>query len=237
MSSVLDYYKEYHKSGGQYSLENMKGSSRHLMIGNWLINHVKEGGRVLDIGCGDGSYSEWLPQFSWTGIDINEEKTKYNGNRLVHDIENTPYAGTAGSYDAVICSEVLEHLFSPEKIHAEAHRLLKPRGVYVISTPNYNWVEHVYGGFKQILYSPGGGHLKEHIRYFTPETHKEMLDKAGFQSIEFMGADIHFGTFFQEARAYLGGALPERTQGEVDWMIGHMFRCVSHTIGILAVKI
>lgn len=236
MTDILKYYKDYHKSG-HYTLAMFKGSSRHLMIEGWLKANLKKGDSVLDIGCGDGSYSEWMPEFKWTGIDINEEKAKYNGTRLVGNVEETPYNLPSDSFNAVICSEVLEHLWSPEKVNQEAHRVLKKGGIYIISTPNFNWIEHVLKGWAQVLYDPMlASHTKEHIRFYDLEGHLKMLSQAGFKPIDFMGADTQFGEFFQMARTELKQAMPEKPDGEIDLLLGKMFRTSSHTLGVMAVK-
>ncbi len=236
MSDILKYYQEYHKTK-PYNLAWFKNSSRPLMIQGWLERFAKPGAKVLDIGCGDGSYSEWMPRYSWTGIDINEEKQQYNGTRIVGNVETFPYALEAGSQDAVVCSEVLEHLWHPEGVHEEANRVLKKGGYYIISTPNFNWIEHILKGWTQVLYKPDTeSHTKEHIRFYDVETHIRMLDKAGFTVVDFCGADTQFGEFFQQARQELKNVLPSKSDGEVDLIVGKMFKTVAHTIGLVAFK-
>lgn len=237
MSELLKYYQEYHKGGSSYVLADWKGCSRHLMLEGWLKTHLKPQGKVLDIGCGDGSYSKWASEFNWTGIDVNEETTGYNGTRLIGDIEKFPYALDEGSFDGVLCSEVLEHLWNPEGVHKEAYRVLKKGGVYAISTPNFSWIEHMISGWSQVLYNPTGAtHTKEHIRFYDVDTHVRMLTAAGFKVLDFMGADLQFGPFFQEARWILKESLPNKSDGEIDLILGKMFRTTCHTIGVLSVK-
>lgn len=236
MSDIKEYYQTYHSKGGLYRLEDYKGSSRPLMIQHWLTSNLKPGAKVLDIGCGDGMYSQWMPQFQWTGIDINAERVAYRGNRLTHDLENTPYPLQDAQYDAVICSEVLEHLFTPEKVHSEAQRLLKPKGIYVISTPNFDWIEHHLGMFRQVLFKPGETHTREHIRFYNIEVHQQMLDKAGFSVVDYCGADTQFSKFFEAAREQLKKEMPLKQIGEIDFLLGKMFPLVQHTLGVLSVR-
>ena len=233
----LDYYKNYFANGGVYKLEDYVGSSRVLMITRWLRANLKPGDKVLDIGCGDGTYSRLMPEFEWTGIDINEEKTAYAGTRLTGDLFSGMGGLHSGGFAACVCSEVLEHLWAPEEVHAEAHRLLQARGVYVISTPNFDWVEHPYKNYQQVVYDPAEVHTKEHIRFFTLAAHTKMLDKAGFTVADFMGADMQFGSYFAQARRYLHQEVLKQTNlGEVDYILGRCFPTVAHTIGILGVK-
>jgi 2-polyprenyl-3-methyl-5-hydroxy-6-metoxy-1,4-benzoquinol methylase len=233
---ILEYYKNYHKSG-HYSLSWFKDSSRHLMIQNWIRENFKPGQTILDVGCGDGSFSEWMPEFNWVGVDINEEKSKYNGKRLTHNIEVFPYPFEDQSFDGVVCSEVLEHLWNPEGVHQEVYRLLKPKGVYIISTPNFNWIEHMLKGWAQVIYAPKqASHTKEHIRFYDVHTHIEMLKEAKFTPLDFCGADAQWGEFFQMARQELKKELPAKNDGDIDLLIGRMFRTACHTIGLMAVK-
>lgn len=206
------------------------------MITTWLKDNLKPQSNITDIGCGDGALSKWMPEYKWIGIDINAENTAYKGTRLTHDLEVTPYPLPEASQEAVVCSEVLEHLFTPEKVHQEAKRILKPRGIYIVSTPNFDWIEHHLGAFRQVLFQPGALHTREHIRFYNYETHRQMLDNDGFEIVDICGADVQFSEFFKPAREYLNKIMPGRFIGEIDYHLGRMFPTTQHTIGILAVK-
>lgn len=237
MSDILKHYEKYNQEGGHYFLEWFKGSSRPLMIQNWLDTNLKPGSKVLDLGCGDGSLAEWMPHYEWTGLDIGEPKKAYKGTWVKQDLEATPYNLVPESFDAVVCSEVLEHLFSPEKVNLEAARLLKRGGVYIISTPNFDWIEHKDKDYRQVVYDPRNeaSHTREHIRFYTIDTHATMLRNAGFKLLDFMGADPQWGEFFQRARWELKQATG-KTDGEVDILLGKMFPDRMHTIGALSVR-
>jgi ubiquinone/menaquinone biosynthesis C-methylase UbiE len=234
---ILNYYKEYHKGGSAYVLSAWKESSRPKMIINWLNENLKPGDSVLDIGCGDGSYSQWAPEYKWTGIDINEQTEGYNGTRIVADIEKFPYDIPANGFNAVICSEVLEHLWHPEKVNREAYRVLKKGGIYIVSTPNFAWIDHVMRGWGHLKYHPElYQHTKEHIRFYDVGTHTRMLKDAGFTVKDFQGADAQYGDFFLEARWQLKQAIPAYQDWEIDVLLGKMFRTECHTIGLVSVK-
>ncbi len=236
MSDILNYYKTYHAKGGEYHLEPFKNSSRCLAIITWLRQNVAPGEQVLDIGCGDGSFSRWAPEYKWTGLDINAEKDAYNGTRLVSNVETLPYALESGTFGAIVCSEVLEHLWAPEAIHTEAHRLLKPRGAYIISTPNVDWIEYKQS-MLQLIYEPTVHYTREHIRLFNFASHTSMLHRAGFKVADYIGTDPHHGTFFQEPRAYLKEAFEgKKADGEIDYLLGRMFSMICPGIAVLSVK-
>src|SRR5271166_1975969 len=97
MSDIVDYYSKYYSNGGMYQFKDYKGASRHLMISKWLESKVKSGGKVVDIGCGDGLLSKSLPEYQWTGLDLNSEMAdSYKGTHIVHNFENTRSTGIQG---------------------------------------------------------------------------------------------------------------------------------------------
>src|SRR4051812_14687105 len=101
----------------------------------YTIEHVPDGGNldILDVGCGSGLISTALAVKGHRlhGIDISEaaiEKYCRQGfDGRVGDIESgLPYVDD--SFDIVFCSEVIEHMTSPESLIADMRRVLKPGG-------------------------------------------------------------------------------------------------------------
>ena len=86
-------------------------------------------GRVLDVGCGAASYRDLFPQT--TTLDITaREGVKVDIIADAHDLSQISDA----SFDAVLCTEVLEHLHTPTRAIAEFRRILKPGGLLLLST-------------------------------------------------------------------------------------------------------
>ena len=104
-----------------------------------------EGKLGLDMGCGDGvlTYFMWKNGIIATGIDNSDiaiklaiEKHGYfntNCKFIVGDSCNT--REDSETYDIVLCSDVIEHVYDPNKLLKEIKRLLKPHGHAIISTP------------------------------------------------------------------------------------------------------
>jgi len=94
----------------------------------FLQQYANEG-RVLDVGCGAASYRDLFPQT--TTLDIAaRDGVKVDIIADAHDLSQIPDA----SFDIVLCTEVLEHLHTPERAIAEFRRVLKPQGLLLLST-------------------------------------------------------------------------------------------------------
>ena len=103
---------------------------------------VPNGGRVLDIGCGNGSLITAIRQrgkIEAYGIDISpkmieECRNRYEGIRF--EISTGEKINFADDYfDAVTICCVLHHLHNPQKFFEEAHRVLKRGGILIVGEP------------------------------------------------------------------------------------------------------
>jgi SAM-dependent methyltransferase len=92
-------------------------------------------GRVLDLGCGVGhSYARLAPRET-IGLDIDPATLVGQGRETVAaDMRSLPFAD--GSFAAVLSVQSLEHVPGPERVLAEARRILEPGGTAVFVTPN-----------------------------------------------------------------------------------------------------
>ena len=102
-------------------------------------NHIQ--GRTLDIGCGEKPYAHLFSCTEYIGIDI-ETTEKYHEKHktdLFYNGVDLPFENN--SFDSIVCFEVLEHVFEPEKIVNEMFRVLKPGGSLLLTTP-FIWNEH-----------------------------------------------------------------------------------------------
>jgi ubiquinone/menaquinone biosynthesis C-methylase UbiE len=111
---------------------------------NVFDHNIKEGDRVLDIGCGNKPYETYI-----RSLTKCKEKDFYLGCDVVQSSENkvdvlceaTDIPELSEQYDVIICTQVIEHVFEHQKVLEEAWRLLKPGGRCIVSS-NFVWENH-----------------------------------------------------------------------------------------------
>jgi SAM-dependent methyltransferase len=114
------------------------------------------------------------------------------------EVDEFPYADA--SFDVVVFSELIEHLaLNPVWTLAEIHRVLKPEGHVVITTPNALSLErletYLYGGSEMVdRYAPLMGYGARHNREYHPAELRELLEATGFTIEEMVVRDLgHYG--------------------------------------------
>lgn len=96
----------------------------------FLQRFISYGSVVLDIG-NQGKYMDESPQFQIRHLDLDNKHSP----DIIGDITQFNENMEDGCVDAIMCTEVLEHVVDPFAAIQELHRLLVPRGVILITTP------------------------------------------------------------------------------------------------------
>jgi SAM-dependent methyltransferase len=144
-----------------------------------LLGRYKSPGHLLDIGCATGFFLEVAERRGWQpfGVEVSEfaaeHARKLFGDRVyIGTVEEARYE--CAFFDAIACYSTLEHLCDPLATLKEAHRILKPDGVLVVSVPD---VEH-WLSRRSFQWKP-----TEHLFYFSPKTLSAMFAAAGFETL------------------------------------------------------
>ena len=157
-----------------------------------LVQACGTGLQVCDLGCGNGYLASLLGQqgHDVTGVDASESgialaRTHYQGDhvRFVRaELDAAQPIGDPGSYDVVVSSDVVEHLYRPAALVETAHLLLKPGGTLIIGTPYHGWLKNVaiaalgkWDGHHAPLWDGG------HIKFFSVATLTRLVEQAGFR--------------------------------------------------------
>lgn len=153
---------------------------------------------ILDIPCGRGFYLNMFRYASkcklvgtdldWNVLKKAKRHTQHLPDIAIHhaNIYALPYP--ADMFDAVILSEVLEHLDDDLAGLKEAYRVLKPGGIVVVTVPNANypfWWDPVNKTLETLFrthISRGllAGIWANHVRLYDPDTLHRVVSNAGF---------------------------------------------------------
>jgi len=113
------------------------GKERGEIFSRWL----GKGNKVLELGCRDGSLTKLFADGNKiTGADIDKEalelfEKNLGGKTYCLDL-NSEWPFMENEFDAVVASEVLEHLYKPAEVVEKIARILKSGGIFIGTVPN-----------------------------------------------------------------------------------------------------
>jgi len=149
-----------------------------------LIRKYKSGASLLDIGCGEGFFlfNASKAGYATKGVELSQDAAAYARREFGLDVEAKPFEEMQlpeNYFDVITMWQVLEHLPYPLAALKEIHRILKPDGLLVISTPDSGGIP------AKVLRRRWWNIRRLHINQFTTKTLMDMLKNAGFKNICF----------------------------------------------------
>ena len=157
--------------------------------------------RVVDVGAGNGAlcalFKQAAPECHVAGVEYDAAgvaiaRRNHPGitfhNQGVQDDPAKVLALEGEPFDAVVSTEVIEHLFSPHLLPRYAHGLLRENGLIIITTPYHGFLKNlalslVNGWDKHHTPLWHGGHIK----FWSRATLSRLLAENGFDVIQFSG--------------------------------------------------
>lgn len=143
---------------------------RYEFTANYLKDKIKEGSIILDAACGTGYGSDILKKVNAgqiIGVDICPDtvkyaNSKYGDKRCVFKVSNVMEMNEFQDemFDAVVSFETIEHIDQPLVFLKNINRILKKKGILIISTPN-KW-----GLTKDHMFDYDYALLKAHLESF-----------------------------------------------------------------------
>ena len=175
--------------------------------------------RILEVGCAGGMTGKALREKGFeeiVGIEVNEEVAKngkcYYDKLIIGDVEKVSLPFEKEYFDCILYGDVLEHLVDPWQVLKKHYPFLKKGGTIICSIPN---IRH-YRIIKKLLFKgrweyTGDGIMdRNHLRFFTLDSIRRMLEEAGFEIKDISKtpfrctvAEIDQSTFRQSALDFL----------------------------------
>jgi len=192
MSTIKEHYNTRYRNITAAALPPEEHDTFAVRVQSALQNFPPPPARVLEYGCGRGGAVRRFCDAGYMveAIDLSEEVIRLaqdyepRASYTVIDSEQSlPFPDE--SFDACYSSEVIEHVFDIRCYLSEIHRVLKPGGVLVLTTPYHAVVKNILialHGFER-HYNPYHGH----IRFFTRNSLTRCLADYGFAVQSFRG--------------------------------------------------
>ena len=151
--------------------------------------------KVLDIGCGNGWFANYLQEMGHNVTGIDMEKTgielaqkRFPLCRFIQlAIQEDMHEIIKDTFDVIVCIEVIEHLYDTNELLRAVKKLLKnDKSVFIVTTSYYGYMKNIALAIFNRLdehyraYVTGG-----HIKFFSVRALRKMLELNGFRDIRF----------------------------------------------------
>jgi SAM-dependent methyltransferase len=177
-------------------------------IAQFIQHNYGTTGRLLDVGCSHGLLIEETNRLGFTaeGIDPSGGTVEYCQKKGLNVRRGYLAEGIypPNTFDVVVMSHVLEHVFEPLELLGAARSILTPQGVLCLAQTNYQGTLARWLG----RYWPAWV-AQEHYYHFSPAGIAWLLQKAGFEilTIETIPLGYALSFAFRSPKAIMGTAL------------------------------
>ena len=149
--------------------------------------------KLIDIGCGNGAVTNILrlTGFEVVGVDpsqdgIDQARAAFPDLHAEVGSAYDDLPSSFGTFDVVICLEVVEHLYFPSMLARNIRLLLRPGGFAILSTPYHGYLKNVAlsaAGKWDVHHHPLVDH--GHIKFWSKSTLEQLMVVEGMKAKEF----------------------------------------------------
>jgi len=180
----------------------------HARRRDFLLARVRPGERVLDVGCGEGTF---CAELAGAGADpvgvevaqraVERARERHPGLSFLLVEPHGPWPLEDASFDVVWASEVIEHVADTARWLSEVRRVLRPAGRLLVTTPAHGRLRRTVIALARFEshFAP----LGQHLRFYTRRSLDRLLDDFGFDDVRITavgGLPLLRETLFAEAR-------------------------------------
>ncbi len=174
---------------------------------------------IADFGCGyearvAGGLSDSVGSITLVDVALAEDLKRRPATTIIEgELPRVLEQLDDASFDVILCLSVLEHLWDPELMLSECHRLLNPGGVFLVNVPSWRGKRLLEFSAYRLGLSPRD-EMDDHKRYYDPRDLWPMLRAAGFVPQEIRCRRHKFGlNTFAVCRMPAGRAVGEDRSG------------------------
>jgi len=172
----------------------------------------KENAKIIDLAGGEGHFydilSKYDKSYDYTLVDFSDKQIQ-KGRKKNIKVKNMDLSEKFNlndkSYDVVLASEIIEHIFDTRFFLSECYRILADREVFVLTTPNVasigNRIGLLFGnrpGCIDFRVEKSSGHIRAFVRH---ELYS-LFEEVGFKIIKFTGQRINLPFLNRRKRYY-----------------------------------
>lgn len=160
------------------------------------VEKFKRPGRLLDIGCGDGTFVRHMAAHGWqaTGFDLSptaqQLARKHNKQAVILSGQWENLKLSPASFDCLTLWQVLEHVADPRQLLRRCNTLLRPGGLLVVAAPNIASLQARITNKRW-----WGLDVPRHLTHFSPKVLKRALQESGFRVIKINHFSLQYGPY------------------------------------------
>lgn len=197
------YSKDYYQGKADYTYIDERDNKKFAMyVWKARIRNMQKfvhAGKFLDIGSSFGGFLESAREagFQVQGVEISEYASRYANENGIPTFNGSLMEAKFPNdhFNVITMVEVIEHIENPSHFFKELTRILKPGGLLLLQTANFDGWQAKTEGSNYHYYMPG------HVYYYSDTILKKILTNLGFSRfVSYFGVDFPLYAKLQKSR-------------------------------------